>query len=87
MRRPVAIALIVAAFSVCPRSQAALSPATNQIPANNPLVIGGKITIFSGARVVIRNVADFDHLPQITVRANGYVVIDGSSDATPAVAR
>jgi hypothetical protein len=50
-----------------------------------PIIIAGKILVYPGAHVVLRNV-NFGSLPVITVQANSTVVIDGSAAAgAPAI--
>ena len=85
MRRIVlATATMVACLIVTTQPRAALDLST---PSEaQPITIGGKITVYPGGRVVLRNV-DITSLPPITVRANGTVIIGGDARTVVPAAR
>jgi hypothetical protein len=82
--RSIFVLSTVAVAAVLSSAYAALEKHPPHTP--QAVLLGGKIYVYPGARVVLRNV-DISRLPQITVQANGTVLIDGSANPGAPVAQ
>jgi hypothetical protein len=86
MRKTILIVALASGISGVTQTRASpdLSSATDRVA--QPMVIGGKIHISPGSHVVLRNVDFSRPFPEMTIKENGTVIIDGSGIA-PADAR